>query len=259
MSNLTKADQFYKKNQYQKAIQTYKAILNENPNESLAFQGLGLCYIRTNRLDDAYSASIKASELDQQLTTPLLALGTIYYLKDDLDKAEGILLQALNLDPRLADAYISLSLISRKRDQIEESIAYSQKAIELNPKSWKAYYNLGLTYLGQYDQNEALRQFWTAFKLSPSRQTGLMIFVVHNNIHYKAYTILGTILAAIIILSHSVFTWPLIIVSIGYIFIWSLANFDKRKYFTAIADILLGILVLLFFIYALYVMPPVFR
>jgi tetratricopeptide (TPR) repeat protein len=259
MTHIENAQQYFKNSQFNKAIDEYEKALIENPNDALVLQGLGLCFLKTNHLDDAISACLKAIELNAKLTTPLILLGTIYLGRNKLEDAERNVQKALSLDSNQKDAYFLLGGIYLKRDQIQESISYLRKTITLDPQYWKAHLNLGLVYNRQNLRREALKEFWLAFKIAPSMKTASAVIVEYINIYGFWYAIAGGILIWIALTIHSVFAWPLVLIVVAYFLFGSYRMLRGRNYLKSIAGFLMGVLIIVLYILFTYVFPPVFR
>jgi len=260
MTELTVAEQYYQKGEYGQAIQIYQELLHKNPNDATAYQGLGRCYLHTSRLDDAYTASMKALELDQQLRAPLVILGGIYLIRNELEQAEIMLQRAIEIDPNQADAYIILGQIKLKRDQIEESMSALQKALLLNPNSWQAHFNLGFVYNRQKSYRDALKELWIAFQISPDkRRTGYAVLLTSILVYATPYAIVAAGLSTFALIVHSAYAWPLILISSGYIFLLGHLLIKSKKYGQAATSILFGIALIVFYAYYVYALPSFFR
>jgi tetratricopeptide (TPR) repeat protein len=260
MTNLMKASEYYQKGDFRRATKIYEALRDKNPTDALAYQGLGRCYLHTSRIDDAYTASTKALELDEQLSVPFITLGSIYLIKNQLDEAEQMVQRVLDIDSNQADAYIVLGQIKLKNGQVKECISALQKAIELNPMSWNAHYILGLVYDNQMSRRDALKELWIAFRLSPTKKrTGYALLSLHSFVYLTEYGLIMTILGAIAMAVRSVFAWPLILIPSSFFLFIGHLLWRLKRYRVALTTILFGIALIVFYAYYVYALPPFFR
>jgi len=255
MTNTLKANEYYKKGQFYKAIEMHEKTLKANPDDALAYQGLAQCFLQIKRFDQAYYAGKKALELDQELKIPLIVLGAVYLKKNQLNDAEMIVEKALSLDPDLEEAYFLLGTLYLMRGQIQGSISAFRKAVELNPQYWKAHYNLGLVYNKQASYAEALNEFSLAFKISPSIKTGPVMLAEHLYVHSIWYIIGMAALGFIAIEINSIFALPLVIVPAALFFIVGYVFLQAKNYINSVGSVLIGILIIALYLLYLYGIP----
>ncbi len=258
MNNLMMATQAYKKGQYRKALLIYQGLSKEYPKDALVYQGLAQCFLHLGQIDEAYQACIKALELDPQLANPLVTLASINIVNKQYDEAEQTLQRALILEPKLADAYIVLGSVSLWRHQIQNGILHIRKAIELEPNSWRAHFNLGLAYSLQQSPRETLREFWRAFRLSPSNITGYEVFVEYISLNRKWFAIAVPALLLTALIVHSIIGLMLVLLVSLYLFVVGSIWLKAKNYKIFIVNISLGILFLAFYVLYLLVLPPLF-
>ncbi len=259
VTNLSRAKRLYGRKHYKEALQVYRQLLTEDPNNASAQLGVGACLLQTGQVDAAYSASLRASELDHASADPLVLIATVHIFRGELQEAEQALHEALQIDPQHARAYDALGIVYYRRGEIAESISAAEKAIELAPGSWQAHYNLGIAYLKDQEPRKAIRESWLAFRISPSWRTASQVFALQWSIREREYDALFSLLFAIALCSHSEFTWPLIILASAYWFALGLVLFSRKRRLTAAGYVLIGIFTILTFIYMLYYLPPIFR
>lgn len=251
MMNLMLAEQYYKKGRYKEALRVYEVILKENPKDSLAYQGLAQCLLQENRLNEALDASKMALELDNKLTQPLLTLANIYVKQDRLEDALATTQKALNLNSTDENVFIAFSAIYNKKNQINHSISNLHKAISLNNSSWVAHFNLGLAYVNQNSSRKALREFWLAFIIKPSKNTLYMLLAAFIDVYYIHLSILNGILFAIALIMHSVYAIPMVAFISMYFLAQSYLMFRSKNNSKMLINILLAIFI--FGMYMIYV------
>jgi tetratricopeptide (TPR) repeat protein len=117
---------------------------------------LGICYIMTQRWDDARKTFAKMFSVSPESAMAYLMLGKILVRQKLEDRAVPQIEKALELDARLAMAHFLLGEIDLFEDNAAAAIAEFQKELEINPTVWLVYWRLGDAYvrLEKYDEAE---------------------------------------------------------------------------------------------------------
>ncbi len=118
---------------YAQAVDIYKTLLKQDPNDASVWNRLGIAYHQQSMLGDALKCYEKATKLDKKSGDGWNNIGTVYYQEQKWSKA--------------VRAY--------------------KKAIALNQQEATFYSNIGLAYLNNKKVPEALQSFNTALKLDP--------------------------------------------------------------------------------------------
>jgi tetratricopeptide (TPR) repeat protein len=118
---------------YAQAVDIYKTLIRQEPNDASLWNRLGIAYHQQSMLGDALKCYEKATKLDKKSGDGWNNIGTVYYQEQKWSKA--------------VRAY--------------------RKAIALNQQEATFYSNIGLAYLNNKKVPEALQSFNTALKLDP--------------------------------------------------------------------------------------------
>ena len=129
------------KSKFKLAIEMFQKAIQKDPNYALAYAGLA----------DCYSYIYLWFQLDKEI----------------LDQAFSASQKALELDPDLAEAHISYGLNMAITTDYGEAEKAFEKAIHLNPQLFEAYYQFGRTCIGQGKYHQALTLFKRASELHP--------------------------------------------------------------------------------------------
>lgn len=172
-----KGREYYKKLTFEDnetAIKFYKKALNEDPDYTLAYTGLGEAYAQKFRIfgmGDEYYDSSKimsetAMELDADIAEPYLALGLTMYYKGKISAALIQYLKAADINPN-AEVTSSIGQVYNLLGNYSEAIPWLKQSIILDPSGWMGYRNLGQVYyaLGKYD--EAEKNYFKVLELMP--------------------------------------------------------------------------------------------
>ena len=122
---------YFKTNDYKKALPYFKKAVSYDENFTFAWDNLGVCYSNLGDYDRAIAAYQKSLSIDPEGITPLLNIPIVYQRQKDYDKA--------------VEAYKNL-----------------QKAYPDNPEG---FYGAGLTFILQEKDEEALDEMCQAYHL----------------------------------------------------------------------------------------------
>ena len=117
---------------------------------------LGICYIMTQRSDDARRAFAQLFSVPPDSAMAYLMLGKIFVRRRMEDRAVPQIEKALQIDPRLAMAHFLLGEIDLYKEDPQHAVEEFQKELAVNPTVWLVYWRLGDAYfrLEQLDAAE---------------------------------------------------------------------------------------------------------
>jgi len=141
------------------ALVYYRGATDLDPKSPAAWNYLGICLGRMDRLDDAETAYGKAIELDAMYPKTHVNLGNVYFRKNEFDKAIAAYEVATSIDSMNATAWLNLGLAHEKKQAINPAIAAYTKASRINPDDPEPWERLGWIY---YDKGlyAAARDRW---------------------------------------------------------------------------------------------------
>jgi Flp pilus assembly protein TadD len=144
-----------------------KAIA-EYSNFMLAFNELGVQYLRLGELDKADEALTKALKLAPDSATPLLTHGILLTVMEKFNLAVTELQAALKQKDQSANGHLYLGQALANLGRFAEAEVQLTRAIELGGDEVKdAHRFLGAIYFQRGDREKALAEFETYLKLAP--------------------------------------------------------------------------------------------
>ncbi|NER95793.1 MAG: tetratricopeptide repeat protein [Symploca sp. SIO1B1] len=170
VSVLSQADSLREAGDYQKALEIYNQILEDNSQVAEAYWGS--CY-SLNKLDlhqKAISACEQAIELKPQYPEALSSRG---YALSQLEKRQEALesfQEALELQPDLAEATNNLGVELLEQSRSQEALATFEKAILLKENYLEAWTNKGVALWRLERYEVALDSFDKALEIQPDYQ-----------------------------------------------------------------------------------------
>jgi tetratricopeptide (TPR) repeat protein len=204
----TRANVWYLKGNFDKAIADYQAAINHSPKLSAALQGLGNSYFRKSEFrsaikaySDALAVEKKSAELYNNRGLAQLDVGEFSSSVRDFGEAiklnpkfsfaynnRGIaysrykqfeaaikdFTRAIEIDPKFVDAYMSRAgvLIAEKND-LDGGLRDYDKAISLDAKNWKAYSARGEAMRLKGNLDQAMADHEEAIRLNPNPESFL--------------------------------------------------------------------------------------
>ena len=129
---------------------------------------LGLCYLDTNRYDDARHAFATQYDFPPDSAQAYLLEGRLLIRRGYLPPAEKATLKALELKPDLPLAHMQLGQIALARNDLPVAIAEFTSERNLNPMFGTVYDRLGDGYLRSADYANAQKALDRAIVLEPT-------------------------------------------------------------------------------------------
>ena len=164
-----RANSYYFKGDYDRAIANYTEALKLKPNYAFAYGNRGLSFLRKEDYDKAIAdfnqaLKLKLDKLDNAKV--YINQGLAYVGKKDYDKAIADYTQAVKLKPDYADAYNNRGDAYFNKKNYEEAIADYTQAIKLKSDDADAYNVRGIAYGEKKDYDRALADLNQALNLN---------------------------------------------------------------------------------------------
>jgi Flp pilus assembly protein TadD len=150
------------------AIEQLQKAIAEYSNFMLAFNELGVQYLRLGELDKADESLAKALKLAPESATPLLTHGILLTVMGKFDLAVTELQTALKRKEQSATGHLYLGQALANLGRFAEAEVSLTRAIELGGEETKdAHRFLGAIYLQRGEREKALAEFEIYLKLAP--------------------------------------------------------------------------------------------
>ncbi len=170
-----KGFEFSVRGEPKKALQYYKDATLKDPNNVIAWNGLGHCYAGLDQPEEAiatYKQAIRANIDNAELH---VSLGNYYNKLGKLQDAVIAYKEAIRLNPDASTAHFRIGLAYAKMGHHEDAIRAHRQVLRINPQNADAHYNIGVTYSKTGDLQSALGAYQQAVRLNPNH------FLAHNN------------------------------------------------------------------------------
>ena len=158
--------------QFVQAEALFKELSQKNPQDAVQQQGMGLAYLGQGLKQEAFTALLKAVEMDPKQWRAHSGLGILYNQRKQPQKAVASFLAATKLQPNAPSLFNNLGMAYFLADDLARAEKALIRAVRLNPGFELAHNNLGVVLMRQGRLREAREHFEAA--TSPSQ--------AHNNL-----------------------------------------------------------------------------
>lgn len=146
---------------YADAAKEFSLVLQNEPTNDAAYNGLGNAYERLGKLQEAESTYKQAIALRPHYWAAYNWLGVFYYNQARVHEASDMFRQVVALAPDCVRGYYNLAASLMDEGLYDEAIRASQKSIEIRPSDY-GYTNLGSAYFFQKRYDDAIRAYQQA-------------------------------------------------------------------------------------------------
>jgi tetratricopeptide (TPR) repeat protein len=149
-----RANESRKRNEIKDAVKYLEEAIRIAPNFYNAHNDLGLLYQTLGRFEDAEGQFLKAHEINESSSDPLVNLTALYIEQEKPDKAVETGEQAVKTNGRSPSAFFNLGLALYKLSQLDRAESVLKKALQLAPKMFQVRLMLANVYakLRRYDR-----------------------------------------------------------------------------------------------------------
>ena len=152
--------------QLSKCIRQCEAIIKTNPEETKAYDILGLAHIRRGNFDKGIEQFKKAIEIDPKAITTHLNLAKVYVITGKNKEATKTLEKIITVNPDNLHARIILANLYEKKGNIDEATKLLEKVLEINP-DYLPGYSLANLYFLKGKTDESIDLYNRAIQLDP--------------------------------------------------------------------------------------------
>lgn len=155
----------------EQAINEYKQVIAESPDNYNVHLKLGANYARTGQLNEAILALKKVSQLNIEDLQAHYLLALIYSTKKDYDLAaeeyEFILKSFTKSDPNNVEVFGYLGQLYYSQKKYSKAIEQFEKILAVEPKNAEVMYILGSLYLEVDQKSKAIDMFSQSIVVDP--------------------------------------------------------------------------------------------
>lgn len=157
------ARQAEEKGQFVKAEQTYRVMLQRNPQNSVALHRMGIVNSKMGRHETATKYLMEAVKVQPENPKYLTDLGYALYLQNDLPAAEIALEESIKRDPSTKRSFNNLSLVLGHQGRMDEAYQVARSVMSAE----EAHANLGYICLQKGKLDDAAQHYHRALEINP--------------------------------------------------------------------------------------------
>ncbi len=173
--HLEKARLLLDHQKYALAEQELHQLLAINPDDSEAHALLGLCYLKTTRYPEAFTAATRAIALDPESDYNHRLLSLVYEREKNLPEAEKSARQAITLNPDYAFGYSLLARILFNQNRLDEALEAVETGLRCDPEDVECLNLQARIFVRTGKPEAATENFRNSLKQDPEN------FYTHTN------------------------------------------------------------------------------
>ena len=161
---LDEAMSYFKKRDYEKALELFQKMLEQDPKNPHLLNKVGLCLSHEGQISQAEEYFKKALFLDEKLAETYINLADVYYKQNRLWDAIDLLQGAVAIMPDNVALRHYLARIYIEDKRYDDAIDALDSVLELAPKNYDANWDLGMVYFETGDWAGAIANFEEVLK-----------------------------------------------------------------------------------------------
>jgi len=158
---------YYSNGKTDKAIKTYKQIIDEKKGMVHAYINLSIIYKETGQLSNSLKILKKGLKYHSKNSNLLSLMGITLVELGKYDKAIYRLKKSININSSDAEVFNYIGIAYWKTGEFKKAIDAYNNALKIDNNYAMVYSNLGSLYLDAYMNQKAEKYFRTAIKLDP--------------------------------------------------------------------------------------------
>ena len=140
---------YLRQGEFQKGVDTVRALLSQEPMHARARQLLGKLYFSMNRFDAAALELQEAKRLAPDDSETAVTLAFAYLRQQQLEKAQKLFAELLQWHGESPQIHIMFGAAYRETEYANQAVAEFKRAVALNPNYPRLHYYMALAYLSQ--------------------------------------------------------------------------------------------------------------
>jgi tetratricopeptide (TPR) repeat protein len=149
------------------AVKLLQAAVRLQPSYAEAHNNLGNALQAAGKLDEAAAAYRRAVGIKPGYAEAHYNLGILLQKSSDSSDAMAAYRRAVEINPNFAEAHASLGAMLQEFGELDDAIAACRRAIEIKPDYTAAYNNLGTALLASGKSDEGVRALNRALEIEP--------------------------------------------------------------------------------------------
>lgn len=167
-----RANYFFKKKEYQKALPDYDAAIKLKPNYDLALFNRGTTYLNLKDNDKAMEGFDAAIKANPKYAKAWHNKAIVYYNTKKYGKAVEAYKKSIELDPNYIASYFRIGLALNGAGQYAEAVKYYDQYLRYKPQEAQTHNSRGVAHQQLGNMNEAIKDFSNAIQHGGGKSQG---------------------------------------------------------------------------------------
>lgn len=155
------------KHDYERAVEYFLTAILIDPQKHEAHKKLALCYLNTDKLDNALFVYNRLLEEDPTDLDLLISVANLYYTQHKFEKAVTVLQKALEIEPDHRDALANLALAYDSLGKMNDALDAFENAIKANPLDNDLIFLFGVHQYKRRNYAKSIELFERVLELHP--------------------------------------------------------------------------------------------
>jgi tetratricopeptide (TPR) repeat protein len=165
--DLARAVELHKRGLVAEAIQSYRQVVEQSPDNAAALNLLGIAYFQHGDRQQGVSSVKRALELKPDLPGGYFNLGTMLQALGEHEAAIAQYRKAVEANPSDFDAYNNLGTVLKALHRDDDAVECFARTVALQPHRAEAHFNLANALLALDRHDEATQHYERAIALQP--------------------------------------------------------------------------------------------
>ncbi len=158
--------EFTRTGDFEKAVESYKASLELDPENVQTLYGLGYAYRKLDQLEAAIEYLSKAVKINPRYVDAHYELGLAYWTKKEYDESINQFVTVCNFGPeagsKYSKSYYSIGRLYHIKKELDQALEALQMSVAMDPEYAEAHYYLGEVYMQKEALNSAIGAYQQA-------------------------------------------------------------------------------------------------
>ncbi len=154
--------------EWRKAIQSFEAAIARFPEYAVAYNNLGVVYVKLSEPNKALGAFERAIRLNDHLSMAYVNEARLLQTQGRLTDAEPLLKKVLSYDPRSGDALLLLAFVEYRQHKYDEAVGYARDALAVDTTQYVlAHFVIGMALQAKSEFDTAAAEYRAFLKQAP--------------------------------------------------------------------------------------------
>lgn len=160
---------YQKEKRYEEAVSCYKKVIELKSEKFLALARIRLSeiYKTMGKTEIAIENLQEAIKFESSKEELFIALGDIFFASNKLTEAADYFEKAKKINPLNSIAYFNLGNVYKRQNKYSQAIVYYQEAVQLDSQNAESFHNLGTSYLKRGEIEKAIAMLEKAIQIKP--------------------------------------------------------------------------------------------